>query len=149
MQEQCIAYLTRGRNAFTAALAEYFQDDEGGVLPIRVSLNRTAVSVIRPTRALRLLNLDGGWVTRAGGNQAIHSGSRAMARQWAQEIHRHHDVDGVAYSSSVWGPGRCIALWERAESAMPAEPTAHRLLDDPAISDAVAAAAVRLGTFIL
>lgn len=149
LQDRRVAYLTRGRDAFTTALAEYFQSNSGGVSPINVSARRTAVTVIQPTRAVRLLNLDSGWVTRAGGNQAIRSGSRAMARRWAQEIHRHHDVDGVAYSSSVWGPGRCIALWERAESAMPAAPTAHRLLDDPAIIDAVSAAALALGTFIV
>jgi hypothetical protein len=149
VQDRRVAYLTRGRSAFSAALAEYFQDNSGGVLPINVSSDRTAVTVIQPSRSLRLLNLDSGWVTRAGGNQAIRTGSRAMAREWSRAIYRHHDIDGVAYSSSVWGPGRCVALWERAESAMPSAPTAHRMLDDPAIIDAVAAAAADLGTALL
>ena len=145
-----IAYATFGPNAFPAALAEYFQDDAGGVGPIDTTRNRPAATIVAITRPLVLLDLDGGWVTRAKGNQAIRTGARGMSRQWARAIYRHHPhLDGLAYSSSVWGPGRCVALWERAENSLAAAPTAHRTLDDPALSVPVANARKTLATIIV
>jgi hypothetical protein len=38
-----------------------------------------------------------------------------------------------------------VALYERAESALPRAPLVHRPLTDPALSDALAAAARTLG----
>ncbi len=73
-----------------------------------------------------------------------------MAREWARAIYRHHGtLQGVAYGSSVWGPGSCVALWERAEPAFPAHPTAVRTLDDPSILPAVSNAASELSTYVL
>lgn len=95
-------------------------------------------------------DLDGGWITRAGGNQGIRTGPRAMSRRWAQAIYQAHaEVHGLAYGSSLWGPGRCLALWERARPAWPSAPDATRLLDDPALRPALLAAAERLGTFVV
>lgn len=76
-----IAYLTRGPDAFTAAVAEYFQDDNIGVRPIDTHHNRPNVAAIDTVRPLHLADLDGGWVTRAGGNQAIRTGLRSRARE--------------------------------------------------------------------
>lgn len=145
-----VAYLTHGANAFTAALAEHFQDGAGGVLPLDLSRGRPAVSLVDTVHDITLLDLDGGWVTRAGGNQSIRTGSRARSRHWARAIYSaHRSVQGLAYSSSVWGPGRCVALWERAERAFPTQPTATRTLDDPAMAPALATAAEALGTFVV
>jgi hypothetical protein len=143
-----IAYLTWGPNAFVAALAEYFQDEAGGVGPIDRTHRRPAAPIITLAAQITLLNLDGGWVTRAGGNQAIRTGPRGVARDWSRAIYRHHQyLQGLAYSSSVWGPGRCVALWERAEAAFPATPDASRNQDDPRLADAIADAAEQLGTY--
>jgi len=148
-----IAYLTRSATAFTAAVAEYYQDGGASVGPIDTGNRRPAVSVIDITRPLRLLDLDGGWITRAGGNQAIRTGPRGRARQWARAIYQHHGgpngLDGLAYSSSVWGPGRCVTLWDRAEDAFPPTPTAHRTLDDPVLATPVASAAESLGSYVI
>lgn len=145
-----IAYCARDETAFPAALAEYYQDDGGGVLPIDLGHRRPAASIIELAAPVRLLDLDGGWITRAGDNQAIRTGSLGRSREWARAIYRHHpEVAGVAYGSSVWGPGRCVALWERAEPAFPAAPVATRTLDDPTMAGAVAAAAEVLGTYVL
>lgn len=141
-----IAYLTRGDTAFTAALGEYFQDAAGGVGPIERRRSRPAITLLELTGRLTLLDLDSGWVTRAGGNQAIRTGPRSRSRDWAQAIYRHHDIDGLAYSSSVWGPGQCVALSHRALDALPANPTATRLLDDLVLAGAVSSAALGLGT---
>lgn len=145
-----IAYGAVGDDAFTTVLAEYFQDASGGVAPIDRRLHTPAVSAFRLARPIRLLDLRSGWLTRAGGNQAITSGPRWRAREWAQVIHRvHTDVDGLLWASSVWAPGECVALWERAQRAMPPEPELHRLMSDPVLDVPLAHAARTLGTVAL
>lgn len=145
-----IAYAAQGDEAFTAALAEYFQDDSGGVAPFDLTHRRPAVSIFKLAAPVTLLDLDSGWVTRAGGNQAIRTGPRGRSRAWARAIYRAHpDVAGLAYGSSVWGPGRCAALWERAEAAMPSLPIATRTLDDPGLTSAIARSAEELETYVL
>jgi hypothetical protein len=142
-----IAYAARDTSAFTAAIAEYFQDGDGGVGPIDRRTNRPMITTFELAGDLTLLDLESGWVTRAGGNQAITSGLRSRSREWARAIHRHLDVDGLSYGSSVWAPGRCVALWERAAPSLPSSPLASRLLDDPYLAPALASAAVDLGTY--
>lgn len=145
-----VAYFTCGTTAFPTALGEFFQDDGGGIGPLDLAHRRPHVSVVEIRSPLRLLDLTAGWVTRAGGNQAIWSGARTRSRAWARAIYRHHrDIDGVAYRSSVWGPGRCIGLWERAERALPSTPYLHRSLDDAALAGPIATAAELLGTTCL
>jgi hypothetical protein len=145
VQDRAIAYVTYGEGAFVAGLGEFFQHGERAG-PIDRSRCRAAVTAFDTTRDLVLLDLHGGWVTRAGGNQAITSGPREPTRRWARAVYdAHAGVDGVAWRSSVWGPGRCAALWERAADALPAAPAATRTLDDPLLAAAVADAAARLG----
>lgn len=145
-----VMYLTIGTEAFTAAIAEFFQDDGGGVGPIDRTLRRPAVTLARLQAPVSLLDLDSGWITRAGGNQAIGSGSRARARAWARAVYRcYPDLDGLAYHSSVWGPGRCVVLWERARRSLSSTPLASRTLDDPLLAPALAEAAEQLGAVLL
>jgi hypothetical protein len=147
---EAIAYVTRGTGAFTAAIAEYFQDERCGVGPIDTELRLPAVTIFDLVADLTLLDLGSGWTTRAGGNQAIRTGRRSTARAWARAIYETHpDLDGLAYGSSVWGPGLCAALWERSASAFPAASVAYRSLNDPALSIAVRAAAFDLGTTLV
>lgn len=145
-----ISYLTTGPEAFVAALAEWFQDDGGGVGPFDLALRSPAVTILVTTSQLTLLDLNGGWVTRAGGNQAIRTGPRGVCRDWSRTIYRHRQhLHGLAFGSAVWGPGRCLALWERASSVFPAAPTATRQLADPGMKPVIMNAAQRLGTYIL
>jgi hypothetical protein len=74
-----------------------------------------------------------------------------VSRDWARAIYRHHrdKVMGLAHGSSVWGPGRCVALWETAAPALAAAPISSRLLSDPAMEDAVDNAAEELATYTL
>jgi len=151
-QERAIAYVVHGEKAFIGAIAEYFQEDAGaGIGPINLRLGSPNASVFNLESPLRLLDLDGGWVTRAGGNQAIKTGSRSVAREWAREIYEHHgsEISGLSFSSSVWGPGRCLALWESAKVALPSAPLASRPLADPSMRRALEAAAADLGTYVL
>jgi hypothetical protein len=145
-----VLYGTLGPEAFTAAIAEFFQDDNGGVGPIDRLRATPAATVFSVRSPVRLLDLRSGWVTRAGGNQALSAGRRSRAREWARAIYRAHlDVQGLLYASSVWPPGACIVLWERARSAMPVGNDLHRTLADPALDAPVADAAVRLGTLLV
>ncbi len=145
-----IAYLAVGPRRFVGGIAEYFQDAAGGVGPLDVLRHRPVITQFRTAAGLRLLDLDSGWVTRAGGNQAIISGPRSRARAWARCIYLGHEaLDGLAYRSSVWGPGRCVALWERGRRAFPASPGTSRSLADPTLTAAVASAARELGTFVV
>jgi RES domain len=81
----------------------------------------------RPTRPLRVLDVaDSDWVTLAGGNGAISTGLRSVARDWSRAIYRHYSgsraVDGILYSSSHIPPARNIVLFERATRALPRHP---------------------------
>jgi len=133
-----------------SALAEHFQDANGGVGPIDRSHRQPAITQFELAADVQLLDLDSGWVTRAGGNQAITSGRRSRARQWARAIYSEHpNMQGVAFGSSVWAPGHCIALWDRGAPAIPGAPLTSRTLDDPVLGVALANAAVALGTCLL
>ena len=145
-----IAYLTFGTGLFACALAEFFQDGNGRVGPIDRVRRQPAITLFELATDLQLLDLSSGWVTRAAGNQAIVSGPRGRAREWSRAIYSaHEEIHGLAYASSVWAPGRCIALWERGKSALPPSPLASRTLDDPSIESAVAGAAVELGSYVV
>jgi hypothetical protein len=144
-----IMYVALGNQAFTAAIAETFQDSDGQTTgPIDRRYRRPMFTMFESAEALVLLNLNSGWITRAGGNQAICSGSRAMAQAWAREIYAAHPVDGVFYGSSIWGPGSCAAIWERGERAVPSAPLVSRSLEDPYLDGAIASAAIALNAVV-
>ncbi|HQR79152.1 MAG TPA: RES family NAD+ phosphorylase [Actinomycetota bacterium] len=112
-------------------VAEAFQD--GRV--IELSRGNPWFTVIQVTRPVELLDLDGSsWITRAGGNAAISSGSRQRSREWAQAIHRRfgNRIDGLLYPSAVLPMSLNVALWSGAASAFPAHPMLNRPLNDPA-----------------
>lgn len=94
----------------------------------------------KPTRPLRLLQLsDGNWLARAGGNGALTSGGRIVAREWSRAVYdTYPDTDGLVWSSSVLTGGRSIALYERAETALPKAPLSDRALADRALQPALA-----------
>jgi hypothetical protein len=86
----------------------------------------------RPTTTLRLLDLQSAWPTRAGGSMALASGRRDRARRWSQAIYAAYPTaQGLWYPSSMYAGHACVALYERAESAVPARPSLHLSLADP------------------
>lgn len=115
----------------TAAVAERHQDS-GTLTAIDVNdPDDPYITIFETAAPLHVLDLDSGWITRAGGNQAVSSGRRDRAREWARAIYEQlTDIDGVLYKSSIWGPGRCLALWERAVRALPAHNHASRSYRD-------------------
>jgi hypothetical protein len=114
-------------------VAEVFQETR----VIHRAANDPALVSFAITRPLRLLDLTGTWPTRAGASMAINSGTRARARRWARAIYAAYpDLDGLWYASSMYANAGSVALFERAEDALPRTPTFHRRLDDP-VMDAV------------
>lgn len=98
------------------------------------------------TRDLTLHDLQSAWPTRAGASTALHSGRRDRARLWSQAMYdAFPNVDGLAYCSSMYGNRTAYALYERAQSAMPARPTFHRALRDPVLLTVLKNAASDLG----
>lgn len=84
------------------------------------------------TRELRLLDLRGLWPTRAGASSAINSGPKFRAQRWSKAIYEAWpDLDGLIYPSSMGGNGDAVALYERAEAAIPSTPTFNRPLHHP------------------
>lgn len=112
------------------SIAEVFQDT-------RV-LDRAAKSpcllAFETTVELSLLDLTGTWPTQAGASMAIASGPRARARRWSQAIYQDFPaVAGLLYGSSMNGNQPCVALYERAQRALPANPSFNRMLTDPTL----------------
>ncbi|MEP7020130.1 MAG: RES family NAD+ phosphorylase [Pseudonocardiales bacterium] len=106
----------------------------------------TGLRLIRPAR---LVDLTGDWPTRAGASQAINSGPRPRASEWARAIRSAFDVDGVWYRSSMHGEGWCSALFDTAADAMPPAPRVSVPLAHPAIAAPLARAAAELGYGLL
>lgn len=94
------------------------------------------------TRDITLLDLvDSTWITDTGGNDQINTGDRALSRPWARAIHQTYpDVDGVFYRPRTIAQrprlpeARAVALWERAEDALPVSPTADIELSSPGLT---------------
>jgi hypothetical protein len=143
-----VMYLTTGTDALTTALAEKFQDPNSQRMgPVNRVVRRPTATVFATIESLTLLDLRSGWITRAGGNQAIMTGPRPPAQEWARAIYAAYpDIHGVVYGSSIWGPGTCVAVWERGLHAIPTAPLVSRSLLDPYLDLPVRNAVAALGT---
>jgi RES domain len=97
-------------------------------------------------RDVRLLDLAGAWPTRAGASQAISTGPRARAREWSRAVYEAYpDVEGLSYPSSMLGPTRAVALYERARDAIASAPPFHAPLTHPGLQAPIQRIAARLG----
>ncbi|MBI4492702.1 MAG: RES family NAD+ phosphorylase [Chloroflexi bacterium] len=100
----------------------------------------------RLARRVRLLDLTGLWSTRAGGSMAINSGPRPRAREWSRALYEGYpDAEGLWYGSSMCGNAPALALYERAQGALPGVPVFHRALAEPALLGMLEACARELG----
>ena len=88
----------------------------------------------RLEKAIKLLDLTGVFTTTMGASAAIHSGPRPRAQRWARQLYEAYPkIDGILYSSSMYGNAECVALFERAAPAIPTLTVFHRALNDPAM----------------
>ena len=95
---------------------------------------------------LRLLDVAGTWITRAGGSLAISAGRRATARRWSRAIHdAFPDIHGLRYASSKNAGEPCYAFYERAEALLRAEPSSDVPLAHPDLEPLLEDAARTLG----
>ncbi len=82
-------------------------------------------------RNVVLLDLTGAWPTRVGASQKISSGTRGRAQRWSQRIYdAFPHLEGIRYPSSMYKNEPAIALYERAENALPTAPLFNNPLDD-------------------
>jgi hypothetical protein len=101
------------------------------------------------TRDIDLLDLTGKWPTRAGASTAIHSGNRGRTRKWSAAIYEAFPkVEGLLYCSSMDANRPIVAIYERAEDAIPTHPVAHRSLADPSMRAFVEDAANQFGYWL-
>jgi len=131
-------------DALSCALAETFQLTR----LIDASTKDPWVAWWTPRREVRLLDLGSTWLARAGGNQALCSGDRNVSRSWARAIQAapwSTDIDGLAWPSSVLGPGRSAVLAESAGNAVPRRPDVLRPLGDPGLGPTRERAARAIG----
>jgi hypothetical protein len=138
-QDRGIYYAARDAKT---CFAEFFQDarriDRAYQAPWLVVFDTAA--------PLKLLDLNGDFVTRMGASMAIHSGSRIRAREWARDLYAaYEEVDGVAYASSMNAGALAFAINERAGGVFPKWPVFHRALSDDLLLDPLRHAALALG----
>jgi hypothetical protein len=119
--------------------AEVFQETR----TIERSRNRPWLVGLELTRDVSLLDLTGTWPTKAGASMAISSGRRDRARAWSLRVYEDYEaIEGLYYASSMDGNQPAVALYERAQGALPVRPLFHRALADPGLDGAVARAAL-------
>ena len=119
--------------------AEAFQDTR----TIDRSRNRPWLAGFELARNVSLLDLTGTWPTKAGASMAMSSGRRDRARAWSQRGYEDYPtIEGLYYASSMDANQPSVALYERAQNALPARPVFDRALADPALNSAVVKAAV-------
>ena len=123
-------------------LAEVFQDTR----VVARQHNEPWIVAFALEAQLALLDLTGSWPTRAGASMAIHTGPRPRAQRWARAIYAAYPaVQGILYSSSMNAGRPALALFERAQPALPAHPRLNRALAEAPLLVPIANAAARLG----
>ena len=125
------------------ALAESFQDTR---VIYRTASDQPWIAGMELASPVRLLDLTGGWPTRAGASMVINSGPRPRARRWSKAIYEAYpELQGLLSASSMHANGPIVSLYERALVAMPPHPAVHRPLNDPALLVGLERAAVVIG----
>jgi len=137
-----VMYAACGPDAVPTCLSEVFQQRRI-IDPVD---DAPALVGFVPTRPLELIDLTGRLPTRLGASSAMHSGPRPRARRWARAFHEAWPaLHGILYCSSMYGNAPAVALFERAEPALPDEPALHRSLTDPSLRTVLSLAADECG----
>lgn len=126
----------------TTCLAEVFQDTR----VIDPFANEPCLAEFAFEADLRLLDVAGPWVTRAGGSMAINSSERAAASRWSRAIYEAFpDIDGLRYASSMHANQPCYAFYDRAEPSLAPQPSFNEPLNHPELDALLDDAAHTLG----
>ncbi len=128
--------------SIVTCLAEVFQETH----VVDISSRDPWLAGFALTAPVVLHDLTGSWPTVAGASMAVNSGPRGRARRWSQAIYDAYDqVQGLWYCSSMHANQPAVAIYERAEGALPAVPLFHRALADPVLLSPLRTAAQVLG----
>jgi hypothetical protein len=127
-------------------LADVFQDtrviDRAARSPWLVAFDLAA--------DLELLDRSGTYPTRAGASMLINCGSRPQAGAWSRAFYEAYpQIEGLHYASCMHENRPSLALYERAEAAIPIQPSFHRALSDQALRLMLRNATVALNHFLL
>ena len=98
--------------------------------------------------AVRLLDLTGGFPTRAGASMALMTSPRPVARNWARAFYEAWpDLAGLCYPSGMYANRRQFVFNERARASgfLPPRPAFHRALEDPSLLPVLKKIAADLG----
>ena len=131
-----------GADQGPTCLAEVFQDTRV------IDRNRhvPAIAAFALEEDLSLLDVTGAWPTRAGASAAISSGSRKRARDWSRAIYdAFPSLAGIRYGSSMDANRPALALYERAQPALPARALLDLPLATPGLASLISRAAARFG----
>lgn len=113
---------------------------------IDVDGDQPCLVVFSLRRDVHLLDLRGDWLQRQGLADRLQFGAHATAQQWAQAFYAAWpQLHGLTYRSAATTEGHAYALYERAATALPAQPTCCRALADAALLARLEAARIRLG----
>ncbi len=124
------------------ALAEVFQ--LGRIIEPSAP-NGPYLTVWKPNRTMRLLDLRGSWPSRQGASHVINTGPHPVCRRWAHAIAVHSQaVDGVLYPWT-WTGADAAALFLPAADSFPTNPELSLPLSDPGLVGALQGAAERIG----
>jgi hypothetical protein len=127
IQNRGVMYLAEGQQSIPTCLAEIFQ----ATRIIDRHHKQPVLAIFKTTKDLALVDLRGTFCTTLGASTAIHSGPRPKAQRWSAQLYSAYPaVDGLYYCSSMYGNAPAIALYERAQRAIPARPLFHRSLND-------------------
>lgn len=141
-QDRGIMYLAHGKEAVPTCLAEVFQTSR----VVDRHSRQPVLAAFALAEEVRLLNLTGYYPTRIGASMVINGGPRPRAREWAQQLYEAHpDIDGLLYASSMNGNQPAIALFERAQRAIPDTPLLHKPLVDTAFVSMLVSTAALFG----
>ena len=127
------------------ALAEVFQHARV-IHP--AGANNPYLTVWRPVRPLRLLDVRGQWPLRAGASYALNTGPQPVCRRWAHDIAIHPQrVDGILYASSMTGSD-AVALFLPEADSFPATPDLSMPLSHPGLVGVISGVADRIGCLV-
>ncbi len=125
----------------TTCLAEVFQESRF----IDVVAGAPYATAFALARDVRVLDLTGRWLLRAGARQSVATGPRHRTRRWARAIRAAWpDLDGLVAPSAVDGGRDCLVLWHPGRTALPSVPLSSEPLASPPIRPRIAVAADRI-----
>lgn len=136
-QDEGVAYLGAG---WSVCLAEVFQDTR--VVDTRAG--DPFITGVQLTRALRLIDLRGGWPLAIGASHHINTGRKDHCRAWARALRAAWPgADGLA--SVGINADTVITLFNPARNGLGDRPVFDRPLADQAIEDELATACEQIG----